>query len=246
MTTVQSAGEARFWKVRVDRVADKVEAQLRQLIADGALKVGDRLPSERELAARMGISRVSVRQAIQRLGLQGILETVHGGGSIVRNLTEQEIRRPIERFIQEDRRRVMELVELRAFLETWAAHEAARHRTAQELEAIAAYIGRMARGLGKGKTDFELDFKLHMEIASATHNAIYIHLIDNIHHLIRYSIKVHHEEVFCSREDQVRLLAQHRRILQAIRDRKPEAAAAAMKEHQAFVVAEYTRRFGPA
>jgi GntR family transcriptional repressor for pyruvate dehydrogenase complex len=244
MTTSQEGvPQSGFWKIRVERVSEKVEAQLRKLIAEGSLKVGDRLPSERDLAEQMGVSRVSVREALQRMELQGMLATVHGGGSIVRNITEQELRRPIERFIEEDKRRVLELAELRAFMETWAAREAARHRTEEELETIGAYFEEMRRDFEKGVVRYEVDFKFHTEIAAATHNSIYMHWIDNVYSLLSYSIKVHREEVFVRLDAQERILSQHRHILQAIRDGNPEAAEAAMKEHQAFVLAEYTRHF---
>ena len=232
-----------FSPIRVERIAEKVASQLKKLIADGVLKVGDRLPSERELSEQMGVSRTSMREALQQLELQGILEIVHGGGSIVRNITEQEIRKPIEVFLGDDKRRVLELAELRAFMEAWAAREAAKHRTDAEAETIRGYLEEMERDFEKGQIRYDVDFKYHAEIAAATHNTIYLHLIDNIYHLINYSIKVHREEVFVSREDQEKILNHHRKVYEAIRRRDPDAAEAAMKEHLAFVVQEFKRKF---
>jgi GntR family transcriptional repressor for pyruvate dehydrogenase complex len=145
---------------------------LKKLIADGVLKVGDRLPSERDLSEQLGVSRTSVREALQQLEMRGLLETVHGGGSIVRNITEQEIRKPIELFLEQDKKLVLELAELRAFMEAWAAREAAEpHRR-------AGYHARLPRGDGrdfeKGQIRYDADVKYHTEIASATHT-IYLH-----------------------------------------------------------------------
>lgn len=234
-----------FTQVRVDRVADKVAEQLRGLISDGKVKVGDRLPSERELAEQMGVSRISIREALQQLEMQGMLEIVHGGGSIVRNITGQEIRKTLELFLERDPKRVLELAELRAFMEAWAAREAARHRTESELEAIRGYLEEMERDFERGPIRYDVDFKYHTEIAGATHNTIYLHLIDNIYNLINYSIKIHHEEVFTGRDDQETILNHHRNIFNAIRDRNPDAAEVAMKEHLAFVVQEFKRKFFP-
>jgi GntR family transcriptional repressor for pyruvate dehydrogenase complex len=234
-----------FTQVRVDRVADKVAEQLRGLISDGRVKVGDRLPSERELAEQMGVSRISIREALQQLEMQGMLEIVHGGGSIVRNITGQEIRKTLELFLERDPKRVLELAELRAFMEAWAAREAARHRTEAELGAIRGYLEEMERDFERGQIRYDVDFKYHTEIAGATHNTIYLHLIDNIYSLINYSIKIHHEEVFTGRDDQETILNHHRNIFNAIRDRNPDAAEVAMKEHLAFVVREFKRKFFP-
>ena len=232
-----------FAPVRAERIAEKVVNQLRNLIAGGVLKVGDRLPSERELSEQMVVSRTSVREALQVLEAQGILETVHGGGSIVRNIAEKEIRRPIERFIEDDKARVLELAELRAFMEAWAARTAAKDRTDEELKTIQGYLEEMEKDFEKGQIRYEVDFKYHAEIAAATHNTIYLHLMDNIYQLILYSIKIHREEVFVSRDDQQTILDHHRKIFNAIRDGNPDTAEAAMKEHLAFVSAEFARHF---
>jgi GntR family transcriptional repressor for pyruvate dehydrogenase complex len=247
MTTKQTgSGGGLFTPIRVERVADKVADQLKKLISDGVVKVGDRLPPERELAEQMGVSRASVREALQQLEMQGMLEIVHGGGSIVRNITGQEIRRTLELFLERDPKRVLELAELRAFMEAWAAKEAAKHRTEAELETMRGYLEEMERDFEKGQIRYDVDFKYHTEIAASTHNTIYLHLIDNIYNLISYSIKVHREEVFTGRGDQETILNQHRAIYNAIRDRNPEAAEVAMKEHLGFVVREFKRKFFPA
>lgn len=240
--TIGSTGLV-FDPIRVERVSEKVAGQLQKLISDGSLKVGDRLPSERDLSEQMGVSRTSVREALQQLEMHGILETVHGGGSIIRNITEQEIRKPIERFIEQDKKRVLELAELRAFMEAWAAREAARNRTDQELETMRGYLEEMERDFENGAIRYDVDFKYHTEIAAATHNTIYLHLIDNIYSLINYSVKVHREEVFVSRESQETILNHHRKIFQGILERNPENAETAMKEHLAFVVREFKRKF---
>jgi GntR family transcriptional regulator, transcriptional repressor for pyruvate dehydrogenase complex len=234
-----------FTQIHIERVADKVADQLKRLISDGVVKVGGRLPPERELAEQMGVSRVSVREALQQLEMLGMLETVHGGGSIVRNITGQEIRKTLEIFLERDPKRVLELAELRAFMEAWAAREAAKHRTEADLETIRGYLEEMELDFERGQIRYDVDFKFHTEIAAATHNTIYLHLIDNIYTLINYSIKVHREDVFTGRGDQEMILNHHRNIYDTIRAGNPDAAEAAMKEHLAFVVREFRRKFFP-
>lgn len=234
-------GEGLFRPIRLERVSEKVANQLKEVISEGALKVGDRLPSERDLAEQMGVSRASVREALQILAAQGIIESFHGGGSVVCNITDEEIRRPMQIFLEGDRQRVRELTEVRAFMEAWAAREAAKNRTDIELERIRGYLDEMERDFAKGQIRFEVDFKFHAEIAAATHNTIFVHLIDSIYGLISYSVKIHRELVFVAEEDQATILSHHRRVFEAIKNRDPEAAEAAMKEHLLFVVDRFTK-----
>ncbi|MDQ7784980.1 MAG: FadR/GntR family transcriptional regulator [Desulfomonilaceae bacterium] len=232
-----------FSTIRMERVAEKVAKQIRKAISDGVFRMGDRLPSERELAEQMAVSRPSVREAIQMLELRGMLETIHGGGSVVRNIAEQDIQKPIEAFLKEDRQRVLELTEVRAAMEAWAARQAAISRTDEEMERILGYLIEMEQDFEVGRIRPEVDFKFHTEIAAATHNTIFVHLMDSIYHLLNYSVKIHREEVFATRKGQETILNHHRKIYQAIRDKDPDAGESAMNEHLHFVVNEFKKKF---
>ncbi len=228
-----------FSRIRVERVSEKVANELKRAISDGVFRVGERLPPERELAEQMGVSRPSVREAIQLLEVQGILETVHGGGSIVRNITEQEIRKPIEILIEGDKQKILELTEVRALMDTWAARQAAKNRSPEELKAIRVYLEEMERDFNKGRAQPELDVKFHSEIAAAAHNTIFLHMISNIYQMISYSIEVHWEQVLVSREAQKKIMNHHRNIFEAIQARDPDAAEFAMNEHLHFVIEQF-------
>jgi len=232
-----------FSPIRLERVSDKVANQLKKVITEGIFKVGDRLPSERDLAEQMGVSRPSVREAIQQLELQGMVESVHGGGTIVRSLAEQEIRTPMEALLGEDKQKVVELTEVRAFMETWAARQAASNRTDEELERIRGYLEEMERDLEKGRIRAEVDVKFHTQIAAAAHNTIFLHLIQSIYQLISWSIRLHREEVLVTPEDQVAIFSHHLKIFKGIQNRDPKAAEAAMSEHLRFVIREFKSRF---
>jgi GntR family transcriptional repressor for pyruvate dehydrogenase complex len=235
--------EAVFQPIRLERVADKVANQLKQAISQGRLKVGDRLPPERELAEKMGVSRPSVREAIQKLEVVGLVQTVHGGGTIVKNITEQEVQTPIEAVIGRDKQKVVELAEVRACLETWAAKQAAQVRTEEELEMIRALLDTMEKDLQSGKIQSDTDIKFHTAIAAAAHNTIFLHLMQSIYQLIAFSIRLHREEIFLTMEDQRTIFTHHSRVFKAIKDRDPVAASAAMADHLGFVIKEYRHRF---
>jgi len=241
MSTQHLSQDPLFRPIRLERVSEKVATQLRDVIGKGIFRAGDRLPAERELAEQMGVSRPSVREAIQILSAQGILETVHGGGSIVKNFTDQEIRKPIEIFLEDDKTRVLELAEVRALMEAWAARKAAENRSPRELERIRSHLTEMEKDFTEGQIRFEVDFRFHTEIAAATHNTIFLHLIDTIYQLIQYSIKVYREQVFVGRGDQQKILEHHRGIFQAIEKGDPDLAELAMSTHLLFVLAEYKK-----
>lgn len=230
-----------FKPIRLERVSEKVATQLKDVIGQGIFRVGDRLPSERDLAEQMGVSRPSVREALQILTAQGIVETVHGGGSIVKNFTDQEIRRPIEIFIESDSARVLELTEVRALLETWAARKAAQNRSDAELERIRGYLEEMKRDFDIDQVRYEVDLKFHVEIAAACHNTIFVHLVDSIYQLTRYSIKLWREDVFISKRAQEKILHHHQKIFGAIEKKDPDMAEAAMNEHLSFVIEEFNK-----
>ncbi|MCX5863443.1 MAG: FadR/GntR family transcriptional regulator [Deltaproteobacteria bacterium] len=232
-----------FRPIKLERVAEKVANQLKQVIGDSVFKVGDKLPSERELAELMGVSRPSIREALQLLEVQGIIQTVHGGGSVVRNLTAQAIRPPIEMFLEQDGRRVLELAEVRACMEAWAARQAAANRTEAEVQALRGFVAEMEQDFESGEIGFEVDLKFHTQIAAATHNTIYLHLMDNIYELLQFSIRVHREEQFVTREAQEAILRHHQNIFLAVERGDPDAAETAMKEHLLFVIRDLKKLF---
>ncbi len=114
-----------FKKIRSERLSEKVAEQLRKAIGEGKLKVGEKLPSQPDLAELMGVSRPSIREAVILLELQGMIETVQGGGTVVKNIAAQEIKTPIEALLGADKERIMELTDVRALLEVWSAKRAA-------------------------------------------------------------------------------------------------------------------------
>ncbi len=232
-----------FQRIKPERVSDKVANQLKKVITEGLFKVGDRLPSELELADQMGVSRPSVREAIQHLELLGLVESVHGGGTIVRSLTEQELRTPIETVLGEDRQKVVELTEVRAFMESWAARQAAQNRTEEELERMREYLEQMESDLTMGRIRADIDVKFHTEIAASSHNTIFLHMMQSIYKLITFSIKLYREQIFVSKEDQETIFKHHLHVFKAIQKRDPETAEAAMSDHLRFVIREYKSRF---
>lgn len=231
-----------FTKIRPERLSEKVATQLKKAISQGVFRVGEKLPSQPELAEMMGVSRPSIREAIQILELQGMLDSVKGGGTTVRNIAEQSIKKPIEIFLDEDKDRIIDLTEVRALMEVWAARKAALTRSDHEADRMLNYLLEMESDFKSYEIRPEIDVKFHMEVASATHNVIFTHVIEGVFQLITRAIKLAREKVFLDRDDQRLILEHHRSVYEAIRDRDPDRAEAAMRKHLNFVINEFTIR----
>lgn len=193
-------------------------------MAEGGLRAGDRLPPERELAGRLGVSRASVKQAIVVLEVQGLVEVRHGGGTyLVRDSLDAE---PVEQLV-ERKRRLPDVLEAREALETKLAELAAERRTPEDLAAMRAALDHMAAEIEAGEPGVEGDRLFHAAVTAAAHSALLAEFMRSIA-----------EQITESRNESLRQpgrphrsLTQHRAILVAIEERRGKAAATAMRRH---------------
>ena len=206
------------------RLYEQVVGSLRDYVTARGLRVGDRLPPERELAERLGVSRTSVRQAIVALEVQGLVEVRHGGGTyLMRDRLEPE---PIERLVDR-RRRLPEILEARDAIETKLAELAALRRDDADVAEMDAALTDMAAAIDRGELCVAEDRRFHGAIIAAARSPL---LAEFMTHL--------DAEVDESRRESLRQpgrpaqsLAQHTRVADAIRAGRPDAAATAMHAH---------------
>jgi GntR family transcriptional repressor for pyruvate dehydrogenase complex len=206
------------------RLYEQVIERLRSHVAEGDLGIGDRLPTERDLAQRLGVSRASVKQAIVVLEAQGLVEVRHGGGTyLVRDSLDVE---PVEH-LAERRRRLPDVLEAREALETKLAELAAERRTEEDLAAMRAALERMAAETADGGPGTEGDRLFHAAVTAAAHSALLAEFMRSIAEQITES---RHESLRQPGRP-ARSLNQHQAILDAIEERRGRAAAAAMRRH---------------
>jgi len=206
------------------RLYEQVLDRLRAYVADNGLRAGDRLPAERDLATRLGVSRASVKQAIVVLEVQGLVEARHGGGTyLVRDSLDVE---PVERMV-ERKQRLPDVLEAREALETKLAELAAARRTAEDVGAMEEALAYMASEIASGGDGVEGDRRFHAAVTAAAHSA-----------LLAQFMRSMAEQITESRTESLRQpgrprgsLDQHHRILDAIKAGEPRAAAAAMRRH---------------
>ncbi len=220
-----------FRQIERATVSDAIVDQLRGLIASGALKPGDRLPSERDLCKRFGVGRTSVREALKPLITMGILEGRVGSGTYVAAEAGQ-FRKPLQWGLLGDLDSQDDLVETRHMLETNAAEWAARRARPEDLAAIEATIRGMAENLKIPDKFQEFDANFHFEIAKAAQNKMLFRLIS----VIRGQIQTWIGERLTLSPDRAESLArtsleQHRDIFAAIQAQDGPGARAAMDQH---------------
>jgi len=229
MTTV-------FKPIRPKKISEEIVEQIKDLIAKGDLRPGDRVPSEREMASLLGVSRPSVREAIMVLEAMGLLESRQGGGTFVRSLTEVSISDPLLNMVESDPSLLLSLVEIRMGLETWSSYLAAKRITDPEIQELADLLQQMERDAASGGWNADVDARFHYKITSATHNTLQLHLLDTIHGLYHATIQIALME-FYQRKGYIEiLLDQHRSIFNAISSRDPDGARQAMMIHLEFVL----------
>lgn len=225
-----------FEPIRPKKISEEIVEQIKKLIVKGELRPGDRVPSERDLASMLGVSRPSVREAIMVLEATGFLDSRQGGGTFVRALTETSITDPLAILVEEkDPELLRALVEVRMGLESWAAFLAAQRAEPQELAELRRLYEIMAEQATRGGWDPEVDADFHYAITAASHNSLQMHVLDSIHSLFHATIQVALMEFYRQQGHIEKLLVQHREIYEAIAARDPERARQKMMAHLTMV-----------
>ena len=234
----RSSPEPEFRAVRKDRRYAQVAEQIQQLIASGALRPGDRLPNERELAAKFGVGRSSLRDAIRTLEVMGIVESRHGSGTVVRDLSTDALVVPLASVLAQKRGLVAELLDVRRMIEPALAARAAANATEEELARLEDILRRQEEKVRRGERSIEEDSEFHYAIAVAAGNSVVLKVLDVLMDLLRDS-RARSLQVKGRPE---RSCAGHRRILRAIKRHDGRAAEAAVHKHLKEIEEIVTRK----
>lgn len=209
------------------KIYEEVAAQLERLILDGALKPGDKLPPERELAERFDVSRSAVREALRSLELKGLVEPRPGEGTLVRTPSIDSLLNPLASLLGQKLELVGELLEVRTMVEPHLAGRAARNATAEDIAELANILERHEGKVARQELAIEEDSEFHYTIARASKNSVILKVVDMMMDILRES----RERSLQVDGRPARSLAGHRRIFNAIKRRDPEGAEKAMRQH---------------
>jgi GntR family transcriptional repressor for pyruvate dehydrogenase complex len=213
--------------IQKTKVYEEVAAQLERLILNGALKPGDKLPPERELAERFSVSRSAVREAIRSLELKGLVEPRPGEGTLVRTPSIDSLLNPLASLLGQKLEVVHELLEVRTMIEPHLAGRAAQNAGPEEIAQLEAILERQKAKVSQHELAIEEDSDFHYTIARASKNSVILKVVDMLMDILRES-RERSLQVEGRRE---KSLAGHRRILNAIKRRDVEGAEEAMRQH---------------
>lgn len=223
-----------FQQIKVETPVDKIIRQIRGLITSGQLSPGDRLPAERKLAEKFGVSRGPVRDALQKLEFYGILKTLPQSGTVVAGMGIAALEGLMTDVLRIEEHDFAALVDTRVTLEVRAAQLAAEHRTAEDLMMMSNALQAYEQKLRAGERAVEEDLLFHLKIAEAGRNAVLKSLMliitpDIVSNYRKYNV--------CDGEVELKTLGEHEEILRQIQLQDPAAAGRAMRAHLGDVVA---------
>jgi GntR family transcriptional regulator, transcriptional repressor for pyruvate dehydrogenase complex len=215
-----------FETVRRDKVYEGVARQIERLILK-RLQPGDKLPSERELAETLRVSRSSIRDAIRSLELMGMVEPRQGAGTIVREISSESLVNPLANAIKRKEELIGELLDFRKMLEPQLAARAATRVSPNQISEMEQILERQEQKLRDGESAIVEDSEFHYAIALASGNSVVLKVLDTLMDLLRDSRE---RSLQVEGRPQKSLIA-HRRILAALKRHDREAAKLAMRRH---------------
>jgi len=206
------------------RLYEQVAQQILEWVRENDLHVGDRLPPERELATRLGVSRATVSQALVAMEVVGVVAVRHGDGAV---LVESSGTSKVVDALRRHAQQLPDIIEAREALESKLAALAAVRRTDDDLARIDAALEVMAKDIAAGGRGVEGDELFHAAVTTAGHSALLQRLMGEISELVKET----RIESLSQPERPRESLEGHRRIAAAIRERDAAAATEAMRDH---------------
>lgn len=205
--------------------AAEIAANLRRDIAKGSLAARERLAPERELAAQFGVARGTVREALNRLAEEGLVDIRPGSGTYVTENVSSEASSVVLNA------RPLELIDARFALEPHMCRLAVLHARRQDLDRMEELLVQMESTAGDSLQFAQLDTRFHTRLAESTGNTLLIWVLSQINTVRSQEQWARMRNLTLNKETINIYNKQHRQILNAIRAREPERAAILMKEH---------------
>ena len=215
-----------------ENLRDQIAGLIERYVADKRLQAGDRLPSERELARRLGVSRTPVRGAIRLLEQRGLVNMRVGSGTYVIGISPSTVAESIERYCSLSGCSYEDVVKVKGVLEPEIAALAAARATPEDLARLGELVEEIDEALSEGDAEgfTASDAEFHVALAAASHNDAMIAIAAGLHRLVRAWMWARSE---MNSEEPGRSYT-HRTIYQAVSSRDPVLARGAMIVHEAL------------
>lgn len=228
-----------FDSVAHGRTADDVVSQIELLVLDGILRVGDRLPGERELARRLEVSRPILREALKLLEERGLIAARHGGGTYVADIVGTVFTQPMAELVAKHRKATVDYMEYRREIEGIAAEWAALRATEEDHALLSGILAAMEEAHGRENFEEEarLDIEFHNAVGDCAHNVILLHTLRSCYRLLADGVFFNRTMIYALPGVRADLLSQHRAIHDAVLAGDGIAARKAARAHIDYVEA---------
>lgn len=230
-----------FQPVKNKKVYEQIIEQIQERIVEGELKIGDQLPSERDLAEQFGVSRTSIREAMRTLEVIGLVESRQGGGNYIQANFEKSLMQPLSLMFSLHKSTPQDILSMRKFLEVEAAALAAKYISQSELKQLEIIIAGFQQPHNE-ITYSNLDKDFHYQIIKSSNNLLLSNILNVISSLIDKFIIDARSTVLDSTESRSLLNQQHENIFTAIKEHNAEKSSLEMKKHFEIIEKAYEKR----
>ncbi len=226
-----------FKPIKNTTISEKVIEQIKDMIYKGALKKGDKLPSERHLAEKLKVSRSSVREALKELEIMGLIEIRHGDGNFIKDNFEDILFEPFSTMFLIKASSPREILELREIIEKGSVVLAADRILDEELKELKLILEK-AENTDDEDELVDLDVLFHYKITQAGKNFLLQSILNAISSLIESSIQDTRKNILTKEVHKEKIKKQHKNIYNALENRDRAASEKAMTIHLNYVNSE--------
>ncbi len=223
-----------FTAIKTTKVYEQVIEQIKEMVSNGTLKRGDKLPSERELSVQLGVSRASIREALRALEVIGLLDCRQGEGNFIKENFGDSLFEPLSIMFMLNKSEPQEVFELRTIIEVETAALAAKLITEEELKELKQLIDMMKNCEDEDQQS-KLDKDFHYNIAKASKNFLILTILNTVSTLIDSLIKDARLQILKNESNKNVIDYHHERIYNALTKRDSQEASTIMRMHMELV-----------
>jgi GntR family transcriptional regulator, transcriptional repressor for pyruvate dehydrogenase complex len=213
--------------IKKSRLYEKIVTQILGMVKSGELKPGDRLPTERDLALQLQVSRTAIREALRSMELMGIIDSRVGGGTFIKEMTLDSLMDPFAGVLAQNDRMIIELIEVRMLLEVEIAKLAARKINDVQIAALEKTLSLMEKEVENGELGLQGDNAFHQALAAAADNLAMMTITRLCSELLSTTRKAALEAL----KDKRIGVENHRAIFEAVKSKNDVEAGRLMLEH---------------
>lgn len=219
-----------FNPVKNTRVYEQVVEQIKEMVKNGTVKRGEKLPTERDMAEQLQVSRASVREALRALEVVGLIESKQGSGNFIKENLGGALLEPLSIMFMLQDSSPRDIFELREVLELETSALAVSKITDEELEILKSLIEELKNSDDEDK-NVVIDKNFHYTIAKASHNLLMLNVLEVLSQLMDEFIKDSRKNILADYNNKEKLIEIHEELYKALKNRDKDRVYHIMVEH---------------